>query len=192
MPVQFPLWVKCQIEHEEEEKEQQNLKTGACPDEMFPGSPTAYPSQMWCRRGERCCPLMTWTPYMFPMQITTELFANLSLVGFQPPSPMASWYYSVESISLMCLCWTHSSVFRINMIMIIRTGNSGTRQARASKLATEMPRLSGSALISGHLGHSHHLLSAGSNVPFCLLCSKSSRMAKLTSLALGLASFSQN
>lgn len=75
------------------------------------------------------------------------------------------------------------------MIMIIRTGNSGTRQARASKLATEMPRLSGSALISGHLGHSHHLFSAGSNVPFCLLCSKSSRMA---SVALGLASFSQN
>lgn len=67
MPVQFPLWVKCQIEHEEEEKEQQNLKTGACPDEMFPGSPTAYPSQMWCRRGERYCPLMTWASYMFPM-----------------------------------------------------------------------------------------------------------------------------
>lgn len=77
------------------------------------------------------------------------------------------------------------------MIMIIRTGNSGTRQARASKLATEMYRLSGSALINGHLGHSRHLFSAGSNVPFCLLCSKSSRMAKLTSLALGLASFSQ-
>lgn len=126
------------------------------------------------------------------MWITTEPFANHSLVGFQPPSPRDSWYYSVEPISLMCLCWTHSGVFRINMIMIIRTGNSGTRQARASKLATEMYRLSGSALINGHLGQSRHLFSAGSNVPFCLLCSKSSRMAKLTSLALGLASFSQN
>lgn len=128
----------------------------------------------------------------FHMRITTEPFANHSLVGFQPPSPMASWYYSAEPISLMCLCWTHSGVFRINMIMIIRTGNSGTRQARASKLATEMYHLSGSALISSHPGHSHHLFSAGSNVLFCLLCSKSSRMAKLTSLARGLTSFSQN
>lgn len=73
------------------------------------------------------------------------------------------------------------------MIMIIRTGNSGTRQARASKLAPEMSRLSGSALISGHLGHSRHLFSAGSNVPLCLLCSESSRMAKLASLARGVS-----
>lgn len=123
----------------------------------------------------------------FPMRVTTEPLANHSLVGFQPPSPRASWYYSVEPISLMCLRWTHGSVFRINMIMIIRTGNSGTRQARASKLAPEMYRLSGSALISGHLGHSRHLFSAGSNVPLCLLCSESSRMAKLASLARGVS-----
>lgn len=128
----------------------------------------------------------------FHMRITTEPFAIHSLVGFQPPSPMASWCHSVEPISLMCLCWTHSGVFRINVIMIIRTGNSRTRQARASRLATKMYRRSGSALISRHLGHSHHLFSAGSNVPFCLLCSKSLRIAKLRSVVLGLASFSQN
>lgn len=53
-----------------------------------------------------------------------------------------------------------------------------------------MSHLSGSALISGHLGHSHHLLVPEVMFPFASFCSKSSRMAKL-GLVLGLA-FSQN
>lgn len=47
--VQFPLWVKCQIEHEEEE--QQNLKAERVLIKMLPGSPTVHPSQIWCRKG---------------------------------------------------------------------------------------------------------------------------------------------
>jgi hypothetical protein len=49
VPVQFLLWGKCQIEYEKDK--QQNLKPGACPDEMLPDSPTAHPSQTLCKKG---------------------------------------------------------------------------------------------------------------------------------------------
>lgn len=49
VPIQFPLWGKYQIEHKEE-KQQQILKPGACPDEMLLGSSAAHPSNMVQKR----------------------------------------------------------------------------------------------------------------------------------------------
>lgn len=169
VPVKFLLWGKCQIEHEEEK--QQNLKPGACPDEMLWGSPAAYPSQMWCRKGGDV--LSSFDPelptHMSPYVNIKQTICK-SLPDWLPAPKCLGFGQLIFYIhqSLWCLRWTQCNVFRINMIIIIRTGNSGMRKARASQLATGMYYLSGSTLISGHLGYAHRLFSAGSNVPFCL------------------------